>query len=85
MWPLCPIFWERHVLFDLVIDIAHVLPRMTHPELVQALRTPHVFPQVGVPKTTERMVPSFVRSGERIYVLQLLQRLVQMTPDDVRG
>jgi len=58
---------------------------MTHPVLVQALRTLRVVPQVRVPKTTERMVPSFVRSGERIYVLQLLQHLVQMTADDVRG
>ena len=57
------------ILFDLVIEVAHVLPRMTHPELVQALRTLRVVPQVGVPKTTERMVPSFVRSGERIHVV----------------
>ena len=53
---------------------------MTHPELVQALRTPHVFPQVGVPKTTERMVPSFVLSGERIHVLHLLTQCCGIAP-----
>ena len=57
---------------------------MTHPVLVQALGTVRVIPQVRVPKPTERMVPSFVRSGERIHVLQLLQRLVQMATNYVR-
>ena len=36
-----------------------------------------------VPKTTERMVSSFVRSGERIDVAQFLKGLVQMATDDV--
>jgi len=31
------------------------------------------------------MVSSFVCSGVRIHVLQLLQRLVKMTPNNVRG
>src|SRR5208282_6202579 len=63
---------------------AHVLSRMAHPVLVKALRTLRVVPQIRVPETTERMVSSLMRSGERVHVVQLLQGCVQMATDDVR-
>jgi hypothetical protein len=44
-----------------------------------------VVPQVGVPETTERMVPGFMRPGERVHILQLLKSFVQMATDDVGG
>jgi hypothetical protein len=68
------------ILFDLVIEVAHVLPRMTHPELVQALRTLRVVPRVSVPKTTGRMVSTFVRSGELIHVVHLLTQCCGIAP-----
>jgi hypothetical protein len=80
-----PISAERHVLLDLVLEAAHVLPRMTHPVLVKALRHSCVVPQVCVTKATERVVASFVRPGYRIHVFEFFQRLMQMAADYICG
>jgi hypothetical protein len=55
-----------------VPELVHVVPRMTKPVFVLALRTLRVM-QVRVPETTERMVPSLVRTGIRIHVLQFFR------------
>ena len=78
-----PLPTECNVLFDLVVEIAHVLSSMAHPVLVKALGTFRIVPQVRVSKAAEHMVSSFVRSGERINVAQFLKGLVQMAADDV--
>jgi len=57
---------------------------MAHPVLVKAFRTFSVVPQIRVPETTERMVSSFMRPGERAHVVQLPQSRVQMATDEVR-
>ena len=54
---------------------------MAHPVLGKALGTFRIIPQVRVSKTTELMVPSFMRFGKRIDVA--LKGLVQMATDDV--
>ena len=51
------------VLFDLVVEVAHVPPHLAQPIVVQTLGAVRVIPQVRVPKTPERMVSSFVRPG----------------------
>jgi hypothetical protein len=58
---------------------------MTHPVLVETFGTIGVVSRVGVPETTERMVPSFMRPGERVHILQLLKSFVEMATDDVGG
>jgi hypothetical protein len=68
---------------DLVVEVAHILARMSQPVLVETFGTVGVVPQEIVSETPKRMVPSFMSSGERIDVAQFLKGLVQMATDDV--
>ena len=81
--PFSPLLAKLNVLFDLVVEVAHVLACMSQPLLVETFGTVGVVPQESVSETPKRMVPSFMRSGERIDVAQFLKGLVQMAADDV--
>jgi len=56
---------------------------MPHPKLDETLRTVGVVPQECVSESAEDVVARFVRSGERVDVLQLLESLVQMVANDI--
>ena len=75
---------EGNVLSDFVVEVAHVLSRMTHTVLVKTFGAVGVVPQVRVSEATERMVSRLVCSGVRVDIVQLLESLVQMATDDVR-
>ena len=46
--PFCPFSAENHVLFDFVVEVTHVAPRVTHPVLVQAFGALRVVPAGGL-------------------------------------
>jgi hypothetical protein len=75
---------ELNVLFDLVVEAAHILARTSQPVLAETFRTVGVVPQESVSETPKRMLPSFMRSGVHVDILQFLQRRVKMATDDVR-
>jgi hypothetical protein len=81
---LCPHLAELNVLFDLVVEVIHRTPLVSHPVIPKPFWALGLVPQVGVPKATERMVSSLVRSVERVHVPKLLESRVKMTTDDVR-
>jgi hypothetical protein len=57
---------------------------MSQPVLVETFGTVGVVPQESVSETPKRMVPSFMRSGVHVDILQFLQRRVKMATNDVR-
>jgi hypothetical protein len=54
---LSPLSAEGNVLFDFVVEVAHVLSRMTHPVLVKTFGAVGIVPQVRVSEATESMAP----------------------------
>src|SRR5260370_7659504 len=76
-----PFSAERHVLFDFVVEVTHVAPRMTHPIFVEAFGALRIVPQVRIPKTPERMVPIFVGSAVWFHVFPSLHPQIQLAPN----
>jgi hypothetical protein len=55
---LSPLLAEQNVLFDLVVEIAHILARMSQPVLAETFGRVGVVPQESVSETPKRMVPA---------------------------
>ena len=73
---------ELDVLFDLVVEVIHGVPRVSHPIIPKPIWTQGLVPQVSVPEAPKRMVPRFMRSGVRIHKFQFLQCRVEVAPDN---
>ena len=70
-------FAKRHVALDLVVEVGHILPGMTHPEFQYSWRCGRVVSQVRVAETPERMQAAF-------WLPELLEHRMQLAPQDAR-
>jgi len=74
-----------NILSDLVVEVVHGIPRVTHPVIAQTVWALSLVPQVRISEAPERMIPCFMRPGMRVYELQLLERGMKVPADNVRG
>jgi hypothetical protein len=81
---LCPHFTEWKILSNLVIEVVHAIPCVSHPVIAETVWALRLVSQVRIAEAPERMVASLMRAGVRINVAHLLESRVQVATDNVR-
>ena len=79
----CPLFAKLDVLFDLVIEVIHRIPSVSHPVVAKTFWTGSLVLQIRVPELTKCMVPGFVHTCVSVDVPKFLQRRMQVATNEV--
>jgi hypothetical protein len=71
-------------MLDLIVEVIHGIPGVSHPEFAQPLWALGLIPQIRFPEASKGVIPCLVRSGVRVHVPKLLQSRMEVATQNAR-